>query len=56
MLHKLLRRLQIRGSRTQFQSYYQDLLDESGSAAPTVDEARKDYRAMMHARTGFLTH
>ena len=56
MIHKLLKGLKVRGSGSGFVSYYGDLLDGSDTAAPTVDEARKDYRAMIHAQSGFLTH
>ena len=45
MLHEFLRVIRTIGYASEFQSYCMSVQRTGDAGAPTVDEARKDYRA-----------
>ena len=43
------------GPATDFEGYLSNLLvGENGGYAPTIEEARKEYRAIVSERSGFI--
>tara|TARA_B100000809_G_C14757730_1_gene394592 strand:+ start:158 stop:331 length:174 start_codon:yes stop_codon:yes gene_type:complete len=42
------------GSATNFESYLSNLLNENGGQAPTIEEARKQYRVIVSERSSFI--
>ena len=50
MLHRLLDTVRGLNSKHGMQSFYNEVLSHGNPGAPTVEEAKKDYTAMMRAR------
>ncbi len=42
------------GPATNFEGYLSNLLNENGGQAPTIEEARKQYRVIVSERTSFI--
>ena len=55
MLHKLLDRILTRDTSSPFKAYFRAVLEQSGGAAPTMDEANRDFHQLMHSQTLFTS-
>ena len=42
------------GPATNFGGYFSNLLNENGGQAPTIEEARKQYRVIVNERSSFI--
>ncbi len=55
MFGKILSAVRGFGSVTEFDGYLSNLLvNETGGGAPTIEEARKQYRVMINERSSFI--
>ena len=55
MFGKILSAVRGFGPATDFQGYLSNLMvTENGGSGPTIEEARKQYRAMVNERSAFV--
>jgi hypothetical protein len=54
VLHSVIRLFSERLPNPEFEAYYTEMLEANASSAPSAEDARQDYEAMLHAQlTGF---
>ncbi len=52
MLHEFLRAIRTIGTGSEFESYWMSVQRDGIAGAPTVEEAKRDYRAAELSRAG----